>query len=308
MRTANSEELALVEITAKQSASLLAPTLRCPIKKKRPFLKWAGGKYSLLNDIHRYLPESDCLVEPFVGAGALFLNSQFQRYILADINQDLINLYQTLKLAVDTFICDAKQLFINDNNQAEQFYHLRNEFNQSQDHYYRALLFFYLNRHCYNGLCRFNLKGLFNVPFGRYKRIYFPEEELLWFAEKAQNAQFFCQSYQQTLLMVPKGAVVYCDPPYAPLSNTANFTAYHTNQFAITEQQQLASLAKQVAEQQRATLLISNHDTNATRQWYNQANYLYSVQAKRTISSKSTGRVKVNELLALYTPPNTVTG
>lgn len=97
----------------------------------------------------------------------------------------------------------------------------------------RAVLFLYLNRHGYNGLCRYNLRGEFNVPFGRYKKPYFPEAELYHFAEKAQNAEFYCESYEECMQRADSRTVVYCDPPYAPLTATANFTAYHTNSFNL---------------------------------------------------------------------------
>ncbi|NAZ94699.1 Dam family site-specific DNA-(adenine-N6)-methyltransferase, partial [Vibrio toranzoniae] len=153
----------------------------------------------------------------------VFLNTEYESYILADINSDLINLYNIVKLRTDDFVRDARVLFTPEYNMSEQFYLIRQEFNASKDAYRRALLFLYLNRHCYNGLCRYNLSGEFNVPFGRYKKPYFPEAELYWFAEKSQKAVFVCEHYQETLQKAASGSVVYCDPPYAPLSATANF-------------------------------------------------------------------------------------
>ncbi|QZN95706.1 adenine-specific DNA-methyltransferase [Symbiopectobacterium purcellii] len=272
------------------------------MKKNRAFLKWAGGKYPLVEEIRRYLPEGDCLIEPFVGAGSVFLNTEYDRYILADINSDLINLYDIVKTQTDDFIRDARELFTGEYNVAEVFYQLRDEFNLCAVPYRRAVLFLYLNRHCYNGLCRYNMRGEFNVPFGRYKKPYFPEEELRWFALKARNATFVCEHYQQTLLKATQGAVVYCDPPYAPLSATANFTAYHTNNFNNIDQQSLATLAYRLSMESAIPVLISNHDTELTRAWYQDA-ALYVVRARRTISRNIMGRSKVNELLALYGAP-----
>ena len=148
------------------------------MKKYRAFLKWAGGKYPLLDDIKRHLPEGECLIEPFVGAGSVFLNTDYSRYVLSDINSDLISLYTTVKDKTDDYVSEARLLFTAEHNQAEVYYQLREEFNQSRDEFRRALLFLYLNRHGYNGLCRYNLRGEFNVPFGRYKKPYFPETEL----------------------------------------------------------------------------------------------------------------------------------
>jgi DNA adenine methylase len=270
------------------------------MKKNRAFLKWAGGKYPLIEEIKRHLPAGDCLIEPFVGAGSVFLNTDYDAYVLADINSDLINLYNIVKTRTDDFVRDARLLFSETYNNAEAFYALRTAFNRSCDPYERATLFLYLNRHCYNGLCRYNLSGEFNVPFGRYKRPYFPHDELYWFAEKARNATFVCETYQQTLTNAAPGAVVYCDPPYAPLSATSNFTAYHTNGFGMADQQELARLATLLSAERRIPVLISNHDTALTRDWYQQAAEMHVVQVRRTISSNAFGRSKVDELLALY--------
>ena len=270
------------------------------MKKNRAFLKWAGGKYPLLDDIKRHLPQGECLIEPFVGAGSVFLNTDFSRYILADINSDLISLYNIVKTRTDEYVQASRELFMPETNQAEVYYRFREEFNASQDPFRRAVLFLYLNRFGYNGLCRYNLRGEFNVPFGRYKKPYFPEAELYHFAEKAQNAEFHCLSYEESMDRADSNSVVYCDPPYAPLSATANFTAYHTNSFSPKEQAHLAEMAEKLVSKQ-IPVLISNHDTPDTREWYRAAKH-FQVKVRRSISSNGGTRKKVNELLALYKP------
>ena len=263
-------------------------------------MKWAGGKYPLLDDIKRHLPQGECLIEPFVGAGSGFLNTDFSRYILADINSDLISLYNIVKTRTDEYVQASRELFMPETNQAEVYYRFREEFNASQDPFRRAVLFLYLNRFGYNGLCRYNLRGEFNVPFGRYKKPYFPEAELYHFAEKAQNAEFHCLSYEECMDRADSNSVVYCDPPYAPLSATANFTAYHTNSFSPKEQAHLAEMAEKLVSKQ-IPVLISNHDTPDTREWYRAAKH-FQVKVRRSISSNGGTRKKVNELLALYKP------
>lgn len=270
------------------------------MKKNRAFLKWAGGKYPLLDDIKRHLPHGECLIEPFVGAGSVFLNTDFSRYILADINSDLISLYNIVKTRTDEYVQASRELFMPETNQAEVYYQFRDEFNTCQDPFRRAVLFLYLNRFGYNGLCRYNLRGEFNVPFGRYKKPYFPEAELYHFAEKAQNAEFHCLSYEECMDRADINSVVYCDPPYAPLSATANFTAYHTNSFSPKEQAHLAEMAEKLVSKQ-IPVLISNHDTPDTREWYRAAKH-FQVKVRRSISSNGGTRKKVNELLALYKP------
>jgi DNA adenine methylase len=268
--------------------------------KHRAFLKWAGGKYGLREIIRETLPKGDRLVEPFVGAGSVFLNTEYEHYLLNDINQDLINLYQIVQRNADQFVADAAKLFSPSNNQSERYYQLRAEFNASQDKYRRSLLFLYLNRHGYNGLCRYNKSGGYNVPFGRYVRPYFPENELYYFAEKSQKATFVCESFRQTFARVESGDVVYCDPPYVALSKTANFTSYSGNGFGLAEQADLADAASEVSNNQGIAVLISNHDTPWTRDIYQKAAKMTSLAVTRNISQKVAQRDKVMELLALY--------
>ncbi|RKS84772.1 DNA adenine methylase Dam [Orbus hercynius] len=269
------------------------------MKKQRAFLKWAGGKYSLVDQITQYLPEGDLLIEPFVGAGSVFLNTNYKRYILADINQDLISLFNIIKKQPEKFIEDAKLLFNQQNKQTDAFYQMRDLFNRSKNNYQRALLFLYLNRHCYNGLCRYNSSGEFNVPFGQHKNIYFPEKEIIAFSEKAKHAEFICAPYHEVMKKAKKGAVVYCDPPYVPLSESSNFTAYYSVHFGQQEQQNLAKLAEKLSAK-NIPVLISNHDTMQTRDWYQQASNIYSVETRRSISCDGLGRKKIHELLVLY--------
>ncbi|WCF12051.1 Dam family site-specific DNA-(adenine-N6)-methyltransferase [Edwardsiella piscicida] len=268
------------------------------MKKKRAFLKWAGGKYPLIEEIRRHLPAGERLVEPFVGAGSVFLNTDYDEYLLADINADLVGLYNIVKDETDRFIGDARQMFCPELNVSEEYYRIREAFNLCDDRYQRALYFLYLNRHCYNGLCRYNAKGSSTSPSGAIKTL-LPAGGAGVFARKAERAVFVCEHYQQTMLRAQPGAVVYCDPPYAPLSATANFTAYHVNGFGFAEQMRLAELAGELAQRQ-VPVLISNHETPLTREWYAQADALHVVKVRRTISRKTDGRSKVNELLALY--------
>ncbi|MEP7703998.1 Dam family site-specific DNA-(adenine-N6)-methyltransferase [Paraglaciecola sp. 25GB23A] len=269
------------------------------LKKNRAFLKWAGGKYSLIEAITAKLPKANKLIEPFVGAGSVFLNTQYPKYLLNDINPDLINLYKILQKRSDQYITDSASLFVPANNDEARYYALREKFNQSNDVYERAVIFLYLNRFGYNGLCRYNQKGIFNVPFGRYKAPYFPHKEILFFAEKSQQATFTCQSFEQVFTRARKGAVIYCDPPYAPISETAKFNSYSSGGFSISSQSLLAQLAEKTAFERKIPVLISNHDTQFTREIYQEAQ-LTELQVNRFISQNGGTRNKVGELLALY--------
>lgn len=268
-------------------------------KKNRAFLKWAGGKYNLIEAITAKLPEATTLVEPFVGAGSVFLNTHYAKYQLNDINPDLINLYKILQQRADQYIEDSAKLFVPANNCEARYYALRERFNQSKDLYERAVVFLYLNRFGYNGLCRYNKSGGFNVPFGRYTAPYFPHQELLFFAEKSQQATFTCLSFEDVFSCATKDSVIYCDPPYAPISAAASFSNYASGGFSITQQQQLAELAQESGFKRKIPVLISNHDTIFTRELYQNAQ-LTELQVSRVISQNIITRNKVGELLALY--------
>lgn len=146
-------------------------------QKTRAFLKWAGGKYSLVEDISKRLQlasyEADTLVEPFVGAGSVFLNTQFKHYVLNDINADLINLYKELKRIPDEFIADAKRLFVDLNNHPDAYYAYRQQFNESIDVYERAILFLYMNRHAIMVCAAITLKVFLTYPLVSIKNLIF---------------------------------------------------------------------------------------------------------------------------------------
>ncbi|WP_299080008.1 Dam family site-specific DNA-(adenine-N6)-methyltransferase [uncultured Paraglaciecola sp.] len=268
-------------------------------KKNRAFLKWAGGKYSLMEDINARLPKAKKLIEPFVGAGSVFLNTQYSKYLLNDINPDLINLYNIVKHQGAAYIKDSIKLFTPDYNDELRYYHIRQSFNESEDIYERAVYFLYLNRHGYNGLCRYNNSGKFNVPFGRYKAPYFPEKELEYFSEKARLATFTCEPFEKMFTRARKGSVIYCDPPYAPISKTAMFNSYATGGFTLDNQIKLASLARHAGYTREIPVLVSNHDTEFTRDIYQHAD-ITKLQVSRFISQNGNARLKVAELLALY--------
>ena len=122
----------------------------------KPFLKWAGGKYKIIDKIQKSLPNGRRLIEPFVGSGAVFLNIDFEEYLLADINSDLINLYKQVQEHGKDFANYASALFKPENNTQTAFYDLRAEFNACTDVARKSAIFVYLNRHCFNGLCRYN--------------------------------------------------------------------------------------------------------------------------------------------------------
>lgn len=269
-----------------------------------PPLKWAGNKYRVLPHLipHIGYPKRYC--EPFGGSLSVALNIQAEQYILNDVNKDLIAIYQNLvNPNDDSFIHYCNEIFIPENNTKEAYLEFRQYFNQSIDTKERARLFIYLNRHCFNGLSRYNSKGMFNVPFGKYDKPKCPTEEMMnfrMFFLCKQLVRFTSLSFEDSSLYdeLEVGDVVYMDPPYVPASNTANFTSYATEGFAHSQQIELAQLAESLASK-GIKVIVSNHDVPITRELYKNAT-IYPIQVTRTIAAKGGSRKKANELIVVY--------
>lgn len=198
-------------------------------------IKWAGGKTRVMPQLLKHLPKADCLIEPFVGSGTVFMNTEYRRYVLCDSNRALINFFRALTSDTERLIDTARGMFLGGNNE-EQYYNRRELFNSMQwsdtgkpdTALLYAALFLYLNRHSFNGVYRVNQKGEHNVPFGKYAAPYFPADEMRRFAEKANdtNAIFQCGDFRHTIPDVTPlayDAVIYCDPPLHPGQQNRQF-------------------------------------------------------------------------------------
>ncbi|MFV8980317.1 Dam family site-specific DNA-(adenine-N6)-methyltransferase [Serratia fonticola] len=255
-------------------------------------LKWAGSKVRIMEELRPLLPKGRRLVEPFMGSGAVFMNTDYDQYLLADVNGDLINFYNVVMHNPESFIRRAKGYF--EDMQGElAYYTARNHFNFESDLEYRAIMFLFLNRHCYNGLSRYNRSGKFNVPWGRREGVYFPESEIRQFSEKAnaKKAVFICCAFEETLAMTVAGDAIYCDPPYA-----ASFTQYHTGGFDQDDQQRLANDLRFVARH-GCNVAVSNDHNPRTIALYSGFTH-HIISAPRSMSCKANGRQPVRELVA----------
>lgn len=266
----------------------------------KPFLKWAGNKFQIIERIRAVLPAGNRLIEPFAGSAAVFLNTDYPENLVADTNTDLIQTYLYLQKEGRKFINYCEDLFIADNNQADRYYELREQFNSTTNTRLKSALFVYLNKHCFNGLCRYNSKGQFNTPFGKYTKPYFPGQEMESFYQKSAGAKFVQSDFVPIFAEARPGDIVYCDPPYVPLSKTANFTSYSSGGFGIEQQQQLADLANDLAKK-GITVVISNHQTKFIEQAYKNAK-LTTFPVQRYISCNGANRNKANEVLAVFSP------
>lgn len=283
----------------------------------RSLVKWPGGKSRVIPDLLPVLPKADCLVEPFVGGASVFLNTEYRRYILGDINPDLINLYRQITRWPDAVINAARPLFkvygdkdgyqwVRDdfNARARDNLSSREVFENGPDagKILRAAQFLYLNRHGYNGVVRYNRQGGYNVPFGKHKTPpYFPEEQIRLFSEKANDtkAVFVCCDYQSTLkIMIGSDAVIYCDPPYLPASETANFTQYHTAPFGEKQHRQLAAALLAANRLTGSPVILSNSDTPATRDIYRAFNF-QEISVNRSVSANAITRGAASEVIGV---------
>lgn len=290
----------------------------------KPFLKWAGGKRQLLNELETNFPphisetkEIDLYIEPFVGGGALLFhilsNYSVKKNVINDINPDLMITYKVIKLFPEELIkklnkIQTEYLKLDTEHRKEYFYNnLRTPYNELKVNYnrqnkeawiHKAALLIALNKTCFNGLFRQNSKGEFNVPSGRYKNPKILDEENINNCHIAlQNTEIYSKSYDSIRISNKEKAFVYFDPPYRPLKNSSGFTKYSKEDFNDKDQKQLARYYKKLSKKEHY-LLLSNSDTkdNFFDELYKEFN-IQRVSAKRHINSDSNGRGKVNELL-----------
>lgn len=258
-------------------------------------LKWAGNKTAIMSELKKHLPDGPRLVEPFAGSCAVMMATDYPYYLVADINPDLINLYQVIKEDVNSFIHLVERIFSKFTTE-EDYYKCRQFFNTVPlEPIEKAAYFLFLNRHCYRGLCRYNQRGLFNVPYGNYKKPYLPVDEIRAFAEKAVRATFICASYDETLAMLQAGDVVYCDPPY-----DGTFSGYHTAGFSDDDQYDLASILVRRSSEGHP-IVVSNSDTRLIRSFYRKFT-LHRISTKRSIGVAAGEGKKADELIAVLKP------
>jgi DNA adenine methylase len=201
----------------------------------------------------------------------------------------------------EDFIAECEKLFVPKANRREVFDELKKEFNETKDELRKATLFIYLNRHCFNGLCRYNGSGGFNVPVGKYDKPYFPRTELEKCCDKVRKFELHNKDFREIFDMVKNNDVVYCDPPYLPMSESASFDGYATGGFSLQDQIDLATCAEKVARK-GATVVISNHYNWYSREIYTKMHKgkISTISVSRTISSNINKRTAVKEIIAVF--------
>lgn len=262
-----------------------------------PFIKFVGGKTALLPEILARLPKKiNTYYEPFVGGGAVFFalaaEGRFKRAVIGDANEELIRTYRALARNVDVVVQHLKKHVYEE----EHYYFVRAKNPRILSDAVAAARFIYLNRTCFNGLYRVNKKGLFNVPFGSYTNPTICDEENLRAVSKVlRETEIVSAGFQATTELAKRGDVVYCDPPYIPVSVTANFTTYTKGGFDLVDQARLRDFAADL-DKRGVRVLLSNADTPVVRKLY-RGFKIEEVQAPRRVNSKASKRGNVGELL-----------
>lgn len=265
----------------------------------KPVVKWAGGKKALLGELMALMPERvERYIEPFAGGAALFfaLASEaplrFSRATLCDQNRDLIAMYRALKSQPDALIATLGKYRYDE----EMYYQIRELDPEQLDPTERAARLIFLNKTCFNGLWRVNSKGKFNVPFGRFPNPKILDEPRLRDAHQALRKVTIEQGdFAKVTRKAAPGDFIYFDPPYVPVSKTANFTAYGEKGFDATEQLRLATEMRRLREL-GVHAVLSNSDTEEVRALYKDFS-VRVVLMRRNINSDGGGRAKIAELL-----------
>lgn len=270
---------------------------KSPRIKASPFIKWAGGKRKLIPDIKKYMPPKEQInryFEPFLGGGALFFHLQHKNSILADANQELIELYKIVRDNVEDLI-EALKIH---KNEKDYFYEVRAQIKEDLTPVQRAARFIFLNKTCFNGLYRVNSKGKFNVPFGKYKNPKICNEEGLRSASLALKKTIIDnKDFEELLKKANTTDFIYFDPPYQPINKTSSFTSYTAKKFDEGEQERLAKTYARLA-QKGCFVMLSNSDAPLIRELYKDF-YIYEIQANRAINRNGNGRGKITELLII---------
>lgn len=269
-----------------------------------PIVKWVGGKRQLLPKIIPLIKKNfSTYVEPFVGGGAVFFELQPRKAIINDLNSELINVYSVVRDFPERLISELEKH--SEKNSEEYYYTIRSMDRNSEfdklSNIQKAARILYLNKTCYNGLYRVNSSGQFNSPYGRYKNPNIVNSVSIRAMSKyLKNNEIDIRQgdYREILKNLSRGAFVYFDPPYMPISTSSSFTGYTENGFNYEQQLCLKEECDKLREK-GIPFLQSNSDCPEIRELYHNYN-IEIVQAKRAINSKSEKRGEINEVLIYY--------
>ncbi len=267
--------------------------------KSRPFLKWAGGKGQLLEQLRPLMPtQYRRYFEPFAGGAALFFSLRPKHALLADVNAELIDCY----LATRDDVAGVIEALGAHRYAADDYYRVRAVDRTTLPLVERAARTIYLNKTGYNGLYRVNRAGKFNVPMGRYSNPLFCDPANLHACSRAlQGVDLRVADFEDVASRAKAGDFVYFDPPYVPVSDSADFTSYVPGGFGADQQRRLVSVFSKLARR-GVRAMLSNSDTPTVRELYGSFR-IHRVLAARYINSRGSRRGKVGEVVVTNYAP-----
>ncbi len=257
-----------------------------------PFIKWVGGKQSIADQLLQCFPaDFDCLYEPFVGGGSIFMATDWNKAVISDVNSWLIDTYKAIR---DDWRSVAELLDEMPNNKSF-FLEMRSKHSSDyQTNFERAAAFIYLNKTCFRGLFRVNKLGYFNVPYGEYDRRYYDPSNLKRVSELLKQVDIHQGDFELCLANINSQDFVYFDPPYYKLGGYSDFNRYTADQFKESDHVRLAALCREL-DHREIRWAVSNSDTPFTRELFD--GYCFTaVSARREINLNSQDR-NVGELL-----------
>lgn len=272
-------------------SALAAPAPQLPAA--RPFLKWVGGKTQLLEQFEPLLPSKfGRYFEPFIGGGALFFRLHPPAATLLDMNAELIDCYIAVRDDVEGVLSELQK----HQYETKHYYAVRELDPLKLSLTRRAARTIFLNKTGFNGLYRVNREGRFNVPFGRHSRPSFADPPTLRACSAAlRGVSAYVGDFGCVLDEAQPGDFVYFDPPYVPVSDTADFTSYVVGGFGWEQQERLAEVFRTLAKR-GVHVMLSNSDVPRLRKLY--AGFqIDGVQAARNINSNTARRGKVAEIV-----------
>ncbi len=270
--------------------------------KAKPFVKWAGGKRSIIDKLVSLVPEDfKTYYEPFVGGGAMLYELQPKKAVINDYNTELMNVYECIK-DENKFANMCSELNKHETNHSEEYYYEirdldrdKKRFNKLAD-YKRAARTIYLNKACFNGLYRVNSKNEFNVPSGKKVKVNTydgPNLGIIHCLLNFYDIKLLSTDFEEAVKNAKKGDFIYFDPPYD--SDTSTFNSYTENGFGKDEQKRLSEVFKDL-DKRGCYVMLSNYNTKLIKELYKGFNFNY-VEAQRNIGASSKNRGKVEEVI-----------
>lgn len=257
----------------------------------KPFVKWAGGKRWLLNHPDFSIPKyTGRYIEPFLGGGAVFFSLRPEQAILSDINEWLITTYEAIKECPEKVY---SELIVHQKHHCKEYFYKE----RSRKHlecWKRAAQFLYLNRTCWNGLYRENLRGEFNVPIGTKDKVIFEEENFFEISKTLSDATLHCCDFAKTIEQAKKGDLIFADPPYTTAHNQNGFVKYNQKIFSWEDQVRLRDVLLKAAKK-GVIVIVTNADHHSIHDLYKNIGNYISLERQSIISGKGSARVRTSE-------------